>query len=172
MPNSSKGNSAIHADLLNYPSDSWQWEIIADTGGEKAYNLWYISLSQLERQFIHQFDSVRNGYNIVEGSPVNYSQTLDEPYLSWGIKTFHRSEMQQVIYNAIERQQLEEQRQRDVSYLRGAHKSPYRKSVIRCVTFLRGLPQIELTNIASCSKTTPSIKKVETFAFRLTGNCL
>ncbi len=58
------------------------------------------------------------------------------------------------------------------NYVRGVHKSPYRKSVIRCVTFLRGLPQIELTNIASCSKTTPSIKKVETFAFRLTGNCL
>ena len=133
MPNSSKGNSAIHADLLNYPSDSWQWEIIADTGGEKAYNLWYISLSQLERQFIHQFDSVRNGYNIVEGSPVNYSQTLDEPYLSWGIKTFHRSEMQQVIYNAIERQQLEEQRQRDVSYLQrfGVTYGEYERIIAR-----------------------------------------
>ena len=33
-------------------------------------------------------------------------------------------------------------------YLRGAHKSHYRTSVIRCVTFLSGLPQIELTNIA------------------------
>ena len=32
--------------------------------------------------------------------------------------------------------------------MRGAHKSHYRTIVIRCVTFLSGLPQIELTNIA------------------------
>ncbi len=35
-----------------------------------------------------------------------------------------------------------------ISYLRGAHKSPYRNTVMRCVTFFKGRPQIELTNIA------------------------
>ena len=43
---------------------------------------------------------------------------------------------------------LSTDRLNDLVYLRGAHKSHYRTSVIRCVTFLSGLPQIELTNIA------------------------
>ena len=34
-------------------------------------------------------------------------------------------------------------------YMRGAHKSTYRNIVMKCVTFLKGRPQIELTNIAT-----------------------
>ncbi len=130
MPNSSGGSPAIHADLLNYPSDAWQWEIIADTSGRQASNFWHFSLTDLECHFIREFDSVRNGYNISPGSVVKFSLTHDEPYLSWGIKTFHRSEMQQVIYDAIDDYQFQHQhgisragyqrqceRQRDANYL-------------------------------------------------------
>ncbi len=101
MP-SGQGSSAIQADLLKYPSNSWRWEIIADTGGKKAYELWRTELSQLERKYIRQFDSVRNGYNIVDGSLVYYKPTLDEVRLSWNGRSFHRSQMQRVIYSAID----------------------------------------------------------------------
>ena len=100
-----QGSSAIQADLLKYPSNAWRWEIIADTGGKKAYELWRTELSQLERKYIRQFDSVRNGYNIVDGSPVYYQPTLNEVHLSWNRRTFYHSQMQQVIYSAIDNYQ-------------------------------------------------------------------
>lgn len=100
-----QGSSAIQDDLLKYPSNSWQWKIIADTGGKKAYELWSAELSQLERKYIHQFDSLSNGYNQVDGSPVYHTQTLNEARVSWNGKSFHRSQMQQVIYSAIDNYQ-------------------------------------------------------------------
>ena len=130
MPNSSGGSREIHADLLNYPPDSWQWHILANTGGERAYDIWGDQLIHLERQFIHKYDSIRKGYNIMPGNDVEYSLTHDKPYLSWGRRTFNRSQMQQVIYDAIDDYQFRHQhgisraeyqrqceRQRDANYL-------------------------------------------------------
>ena len=118
MPDSLKGSPGIQADLLDYPSDSWQWEIIADTDNGDAckvflpsgYSVWHISPNDLERELIRQYNSVGNGYNIMPGGGVNsHRQTSGESSLFWNGRTFERSQMQQVIYEAIDEYQFQHQ---------------------------------------------------------------
>ncbi len=94
LTGSEEGSSAIQDDLLNYPPDSWQWEIL-DNNDDDGGTLFEISnnarLNDLERKYIRQYDSICNGYNIMPGGGViRYRKTEEESYL--------RSQMQRMIY--------------------------------------------------------------------------
>ena len=114
MPDSSEGSPAIQEALLNHPPESWQWEIIAD---DKDYL--GVSIDDLERRFIHQYDSRVSGYNIMPGGEGFASgDTQKETRLSWRMATFDRSQMRDRIVRAIadyqERTRAEHQRQQEI----------------------------------------------------------
>ena len=71
-PCSATGCPAIQEDLLNYPPDSWQWEILDNTDRQHLFDTTtgrhhYFKIDDLERRYIREYDSVRNGYNTISG---------------------------------------------------------------------------------------------------------
>ena len=106
----SQGNSGITVDLLNYPPHSWRWEILANNDDDeriydtvqKVFFSTNAQLNALERKYIHQYDSIRNGYNVQPGGGVHdFAKTVEESLL--------RSTLRQTInqrINAYQSQQL------------------------------------------------------------------
>lgn len=82
--------------------------------------MWGDELSQLERKYIHQFDSVHNGYNIRGGSLVHHKPTDNEARVSWNGKTFHHSDISKLIYPAIKNYQANYHRKQEIIRLHGS----------------------------------------------------
>ena len=59
------GSRELAADLLKYDRTAWQWEILADKSDYLG-----VSLNELETRFIHQYESVKTGYNLNRGGGV------------------------------------------------------------------------------------------------------
>lgn len=130
-PGSATGSPAIQKDLLNYPPDSWQWEILDNTDRPYLFDTTtgrhhYFKIDDLERRYIREYDSVHNGYNIMPGGQGRSGTdrlTADESWRS--------SHMQREIYDAIDdyqfrhqhgisrevyQRQQQQQRQREIEY--------------------------------------------------------
>ncbi len=59
------GSGQIAADLIKYDGTAWEWQILADESDYPG-----VSLNELEKRFIRQYDSVRTGYNHNKGGGV------------------------------------------------------------------------------------------------------
>ena len=100
------GSLEIGADLLNYDSEVWNWEVLAD---EKDFSE---CLDDLEIKYIKLFDALNNGYNIQSGGGVGGLYpvpTDDEHRIRWGGRWINRAEMRETIREAIKDFQFAEE---------------------------------------------------------------
>ena len=70
-PESMGVSKQIQEDLLKYAPEVWNWEIVAE---ERHYQLWGVTLNELEIENIRKFDTYNNGYNENRGGGVRFSR--------------------------------------------------------------------------------------------------
>ena len=116
-PRTGRAPTEIYDDLLKYPVDSWEWEILDnddESGGEG-------SLNDLKKKYTERYDSVKNGYNKVKGGAKKKFRKTDFDQL------IAPSGLNDKIYQAITKYQSEhkksDERRRKVGFVQINNRS-------------------------------------------------